>query len=92
MWSVKGIHPGCKRTHSVLSVVSDSVDANAITKLLSIEPTSMELKRDFKRTVEITKHGWYLSTEGIVEGNDTSEHLDWLIGKLERKGNEINEP
>ena len=79
----------CAYTHVWLSVISEHLNPDQVTRLLRVEPTSVI----WKGTIDLGgmrrphRHsGWFLSTEGIIESQDARRHLDWILDQTEGRG------
>ena len=77
----------CDQTYCELRIYPGKQTSGEITELLQLEPTKTQekgavIENSRGRTREITRAGWFLSTEGVVASKDLRDHLDWLIDKL----------
>jgi len=81
----------CERTYSTLSIVSDSVEPDEISKILSIAPTSSKVKGEMFKSIKVEKNGWYLSSENELSSTNTCDHIDWLFDKLKNKEDVVKE-
>lgn len=81
----------CERTNTTLSITSPDIASEEITRTLSIEPSRTKLKGDSYKGIEITKNGWFLSSETSVDSIDACDHIDWLFTQLKNKEEKIAE-
>lgn len=74
-------YPTCERTYATLRIYPESLDPDAVTTRLGIDPSDWqrrgESRKSGSRPAKI--HGWFLSSDGIVDSRDVRKHLDWLL-------------
>jgi len=80
---------GCDCTDAMLSITSVEISADRISKILSVEPTRTKQIGDVYKGIEISRNGWYLSSDGLVSSADTCDHIDWLFDQLKNKESQI---
>lgn len=82
----------CSYTHVWLRIMSEAVDPDAVTKMLSVAPTETQLAGTPRspKTEKLHKYsGWFLSTEGILSSKDARHHLDWILERVKGKNREF---
>ena len=78
-------YPTCERTYATLRIYPESLDPTDVTARLGIEPSDWQ-RRDESRKPggrPANLHGWFLSSESVVESRDVRRHLDWLLSRIE---------
>ena len=84
----------CSYTHAWLRVMDPAVDADEVTALLGVTPTSMQRRGEAvegRPGKTCSRGGWWISTEGLLTSKDARHHLDWIIAKIEGKEREFRE-
>lgn len=87
----------CERTCAKLLIYCGAMHPSAVSNLLGMEPTSEVVLGEPGRTNSLGKapigrlNGWFLSSEGSVESQDTRRHVDWLIAKLKPSSGVLRE-
>jgi len=88
-------YPTCKETSAVLRIFSDEIDPREITRLLRVEPSSIQIKGERKypnKAEYINKeNGWFLDSEDLVESRDLRRHLEWLLNKTNNCHDKLKE-
>jgi Domain of unknown function (DUF4279) len=82
-------YPTCIKTFVWLRVMSVTLDPNAVTAAIGVEPTRVQ----FKGTVSIGAalkrparfSGWFLESSEHIISRDTRRHIDWLLSRLRGK-------
>jgi hypothetical protein len=91
----KDDYPTCKETSAVFRIFSDEIDPREITRLLGVEPSSIQIKGERKypnKYKYINKeNGWFLDSEDEIESKDLRRHLDWLLNKMGSSHNQLRE-
>ncbi|MBV8735749.1 MAG: DUF4279 domain-containing protein [Alphaproteobacteria bacterium] len=86
----KPFEPG--RVFASLGFVGDRLQPQHVTDILGISPNKSwsrgELFRPGPRSPEIVARtgAWWLSTEGLVSGQDLDAHLAFLVGLISPEG------
>ena len=85
-------YPTCKATYVTLRIYPETLDPSAVTARLGIEPSSWQRRGEGRRPgfPPARLHGWFLSSEGVVDSCDVREHLDWLLARVGVKGEAID--
>ena len=85
----------CRSTFSTLRFYSDDISPFSISEVLDIEPTEYQVLgeplnkggyREGKSPLIYKQNGWLLSTKSILESKDFRRHLDWILDRIEDKG------
>jgi Domain of unknown function (DUF4279) len=72
--------PACERTCAKLLIYSSTLKPEEITKSLAgTEPTSRVFAREPEGSYPGRTHGWFLSSENVVNSRDLRTHLEWLL-------------
>lgn len=75
----------CVETYATLRIYSNDFDPEAITLVMGVEPTKSFRKGEVRTTHPAAKHpnyqmhGWFYSTEGLIDSRDCRRHLDMLL-------------
>jgi hypothetical protein len=77
----------CAGTYATLRIYPERLDPVEVTARLGISPSSWQRRGEIrnpgsKRQVPASIHGWFLTSEGVVESRDIRRHLDWLIAQV----------
>jgi Domain of unknown function (DUF4279) len=79
--------PTCAETFSTLRIFADEVSAAEITDTLGIAPTESFIKgQSYSKGLVRKAHGWFYSTEKLINSKDTRRHIDLILEILEGKG------
>jgi hypothetical protein len=79
-------YPTCVETYSTLRIYSDRVEPDRITSTLGFGPTKSFKMGDERASGRRNKvHGWFYSTEGVLESRDTRRHIDYVLNALNDK-------
>ncbi|WP_425615793.1 DUF4279 domain-containing protein [Anatilimnocola sp. NA78] len=84
-------YPTCERTYITLRIYPESLDPSDVTARLGIEPSSWQRRGESRQpgSLPAKLHGWFLSSQGVVESRDMRRHLDWLLSIVESRANAI---
>ena len=82
----------CIETHAWLRVMGESLDPNAVTSLLQVQPTKTQLRGALPS--EGSSHpykysGWFLESKAHVQSREARRHLDWLLVRLQDRHAEL---
>jgi len=85
----------CERTAARVRVYGEGLEPNAVSVALGIQPSKSQRMGDKVATSpgrkRVAKTGlWLLSSEEHVESRDLRDHLDWLLGVLVPKAEELH--
>jgi len=75
----------CARTYATLRLYPGTITPAEATARLRIDPTESQLTTCTGRPL----HGWFLSTEGVLESKDVRRHIDWLLDRIEPSAAEL---
>jgi hypothetical protein len=87
----------CERTCAEVRIYSGAMHPRKVTEFLGLAPTGQAAigETSAPNSLGLTNagkiNGWFLSSEGHVESNDVRHHLDWLLAKLEPKGEALRQ-
>ncbi len=87
-------YPTCAYTHAWLRVMGPEVDPDEVTAIMGVQPTSVQRRGDTvpsKPEKTLSRGGWWISTEGILESKDARHHLDWILEKVLGKQDALTE-
>jgi hypothetical protein len=84
-------YPPCARCYASLGIYHATLNPEAISSLLGIQPTKSwqrgEIRNPRSRNSAPSKFGgWVLRTRGVVESRDVRRHIDWLIDQVQMRG------
>jgi hypothetical protein len=74
-------YPTCERTYATLRIYPESLDPFDVTSRLGIEPSDWQRRGESRRpgSRPARLHGWFLSSQGVLESRDVRRHLDWVL-------------
>ena len=80
-------YPTCDKTYATLHIFRDNLDPKELTNLLRLEPTHCQRKGDPYPTKnnpdkKYVIGGWFLSSEGKVDSNDSQKYLRWVLDQI----------
>jgi hypothetical protein len=78
-------YASCSYTHVWLRVMHESLEVEEVTKLLGIEPTSVQQASDpatLKAGRKARCPGWFLESADHVKSRDCREHIQWLLDRI----------
>ncbi|MEK7951772.1 DUF4279 domain-containing protein [Luteolibacter soli] len=76
----------CAYTHAWLRIMSETLDPDAVTGVMGVQPTETQRAGDPRPTKPdrtYKKSGWWISSSGVLTSLDAREHLDWILSKLD---------
>lgn len=77
-------YPTCLGTHASLRVAVTELTPEALSHLLSCEPTSTrEAGQAYGPTGRRDLASWSLSSEGVVDSSDVRRHVDYLLDSVD---------
>lgn len=83
----------CLKTYSVLRILSRHLTPGEITGILQLKPDRVFAKGErfgmHPRRRKFT--GWFYSTEGLVLSRDTRVHVEFLLGSIGNKRDELEQ-
>ena len=86
-------NPNCAETHATFRLISHSLAPEIISKHLNIKPDFSSRKGEpipGKRVAVIAKRNvWYISSEARIHSTSLERHVEFLLGRLEPKTEEI---
>ncbi len=84
-------YPTCERTYATFRVYPDRLDPEEVTVRLGIEPSNWQKRGEAGKpgSRPAKLHGWFLSSDGVVESRDVRRHLDWLLTRIVPKRDAI---
>lgn len=81
-------YPTCARTYATLCVYPADQDVARVSRALGILPSRITEPSSERPAV---KSGWFLSSRGVVASRDLRRHLDWLVGEVSPRAQQIEE-
>ena len=69
----------CSSTYTTLCIYHEVMQPDEIARIIGLEPSYISIK-NMKR---IKKNGWFLSTKNEANSTVLSEHLTFLLNKIE---------
>lgn len=74
----------CKATYATLRVYPGELGPDEVTRILGIEPTSLQKRKEVRNSLSNTQdlvklNGWFLSSKDQIESPDVRRHIDWII-------------
>lgn len=86
-------YPTCAETFSTLRIFSDNVTPQDITNTLAVDPSNIFHKGDSNGTGKTKRkaHGWFLSTEGLVDSRDCRRHIDEILDRMDGRARSLRE-
>jgi hypothetical protein len=84
-------YPTCERTCAELRIYPDGISVEDVSTALRLTPTRAcnagdAISGRSGRERKAPRSMWYLSSEDNVESMDLRVHLDWILDRLESKG------
>ena len=73
----------CYETFVTLRIYTKEKNPQLITKILSIEPSSITLKGEGRKNNYV--NGWFLSSKNFINSKDLRRHIDWIIEAIKNK-------
>jgi hypothetical protein len=77
-------YPTCERTYATLRIYPELLDPSEVIARLGIEPSAWQRRGEARKPGgrPANLHGWFLSSDGVVESRDVRRHLDWLLSAI----------
>lgn len=77
-------YPTCERTYATLRIYPELLDPADVTARLGIEPSDWQRRGESRKPGDrpAKLHGWFLTSEGLIESRDVRKHLDWLLSRI----------
>ena len=86
-------NPNCNETHATFRLISNSLAPEIISNRLKIKADFSSRKGEpipGKRKAVIAKRNvWYITSEDRIHSTSLERHLEFLLGKLEPRADEI---
>jgi len=82
----------CSSTYATLRIYPNEIHPNEITQILGVEPSEFQVKGEKSPSPVLPIfpiNGWFLTSEKQVKSRDVRRHIDYVIGKVIGKKNEI---
>lgn len=81
--------------HACLRIYPGAMSPDDVTDRLGVTPTRvLRLGQAWvtaRKTISYHKvNGWFLSSKGVLDSTDISEHLEWLLARIEPASNALD--
>jgi hypothetical protein len=78
------------RTYATLCIYHDSVDPEAITKVLKLKPDRLvKIGDPLLLKKKASSSGWFLGAKDVLRSNNYESHIEWILKKLKKKKKEL---
>ncbi len=86
-----GDYPTCEQTYATLRIYPERFDPAEVTARLGLKPSRWQRRGEAwaPGSCPAKLHGWFLTSEGMVESRDVRRHLDWLLAQIGPRGDSI---
>ena len=81
----------CERTAATLRIITQSFSVDKITDLLKVSPSRTHVSHHpgHTETGAVERQIWLLESEEEVHSRDLRRHLDWIVGAIYPKKEEL---